>query len=136
MRAHGVSKSLTHSVALEQAPDLTLQAAHVQRPAGMLQAPLQPGQALFDPSREALVHRALFLAPFHGANEHEGLHPVGPHTLLGLDAVAHRLPVPRVGNRARPFPQFTLWGSRRDTAGPSRGATGDCPRSSFPRPWT
>ncbi len=95
-------------VTFEQAPDLALEAPHVKGVPGPLHALPQPGQAVLDLPGETLVHRAFFLAPFHGADEHDGLHARGPPTMLGLDSLAHRLPVLGVGDRARPLAEFTL----------------------------
>jgi hypothetical protein len=81
---------------------LALQTAAVQRAAGAGQSVAEPSQRALDPLPEALVHRPFFLPAFNGADQQEGLAPVGPQARLGLDPVAHRLPVPGVGDLSGP----------------------------------
>src|SRR6266511_1132886 len=67
---------------------------------------------------EALVHRPLFLAALDRADQHEGLHAVGPDTLFRFQPLAHRVPVPGLGERPRPLPELAL--GRPDQVPPPR----------------
>src|SRR5439155_6351420 len=95
-------------IPFEQAPELALQAAYIERPARPPQALPEPRQSVLDPARKPLVHRALLLTALHGADQHKRLDAVGTDALLGFDPVAHRLPVPRLGAGPRPFFEFAL----------------------------
>jgi hypothetical protein len=60
-------------------------------------------QPVLEPARKPLVHRALFLAPLDGTDQHKRLHAIRAPALLGLDPVAHGLPVVRVRDRPAHF---------------------------------
>ena len=95
-------------VAFEQAPQLALQPAHVERAARVANAPAQAVEPGFNPAGEPLVHRALFLAALDGADQHGRLEAIRANTLLGFDAVAHGVLVAGLRNGPRPLPQLTL----------------------------
>ena len=78
-------------VAFEQAPELPLQAAYIERAARPPQALPEPRQPVLDSTRKPLVHGALFLATLDGADEHEGLEPVRADTRLRFDPVSVNL---------------------------------------------
>src|SRR5438093_5688868 len=105
-------------VAFEEPAELAFQAAHVERPARLTHAPPQTLETRLDPPRKPLVHRPLFLAALDGADQHERLDPIGPDAPLGFEPVAHRLPVARVGQGARPLLELAL---RRPDQVPASG---------------
>src|SRR5712691_8131197 len=96
------------AVAPQQAPDLALERAALQRLLALLDSPFQTRQRRFDPRFETLMHGLLFLDPARRAAQQEGLGPFRTTTDLHLDVVADPTPAGTLRNLLGPALEFGL----------------------------
>ena len=94
--------------AAEQASDLTLGGAAVDRLLRPLDASLQARQGGLDALAEARVHRLFLLLSLSRTHQKERLAPIRAGADLGFDPVAHLPPVPPIGKGAGELLQLAL----------------------------